>query len=1099
MQHRTHLLSFAFFFLSVVTANAQFEVGSITGAVTDISGARLPAATVEATQNSTNSSRKTTTSATGEYTFVGLQPGVYTIKVTLSGFSDQIRSVNVAVSERVEANVSLNVGSATATVDVDATSTAVNLETGSSELGNVRSQDQVQGLPLNSRNFTQLVYLAPGVNNRGNSANSVSQGYTNGRGTNGAVIGGNPPEDTVYLLDGIQSMDNDADDLILFPVVDAIGEFKVQTSAAPAAFGGSPAIINVSFRSGTSKLHGTLYEFVRNNIFDAKNYFDSPTKPIPPFHMNQFGANLSGPIVIPHLFNGRDKLFFFIDYEGKRQNQAQTYTSTVPTAAFRAGDFGALCTAGFNAAGLCMAPAAQLAAQQIYVPGTAASTGAAKIPLPFNRLTSIDPTSANLAALYPAPTSPGISNNFLFNGPVINNIHQGDARIDYHSNMTTIFGRFSKENPYTITPGYLPAPAVGGGPSRPGATEIPAWQGVLGYSRTFGGNKFYEGRLGYSRMTELIIDTDSTMGNLAEQLGIPNANRSGTGLTNISISGGTVGLGDGSGSLQKVNNNWEVDQAFTLIKGNHELKVGVDFQSRRFAFFSPTYPVGQMTFSGVYTGNGFADFLSGRPISSTLDVNQFFSLLRFQTSYYVQDNWRVSPKLTFNFGLRDDTVTPWTERSNRLAGFSPLNGGQLIPVGTDPAFPGNHITDGRYTNFGPRFGFSCSINSRTVLRGGVGIFYAFQNNTSNVNQAVNAPFHGSLVANNNSGNYAAAAPISAGFPAARPTLYPTAGTNFVYYPRSYKNPSANEWNLNLQTQLTKKDVLSIAYVGQTGVHVLVVNNINLASPGSGAVAARRPFPNLADGTQNNPTGSSSYHSFQASYIYTASKGLHLQGAYTYSHSLDNTSGTGSSVAYQNPYVLSSYYGNSDFDLRHSLVLSQTYELPFGRGHTFLPDAGLLTDLLVGGWQLNSIDTFQTGSPYTPTMATSNLNNGTGVQYPNRIGSGKLANRNPLAWFNTADFVAPPAFTFGNSGRNILYGPGTKQFDVSIFKTVHLNESATHYLQFRAEAFNVFNIPQFNNPNAQIGGVNAGKISSAGQPVLFQRTSREIQLAAKLYF
>ena len=506
-----------------------------------------------------------------------------------------------------------------------------------------------------------------------------------------------------------------------------------------------------------------------------------------------------------------------------------------------------------------------------------------------------------------------------------------------------------------------------------------------------------------------------------------------------------------------------------------------------------------MVFSGAYTNYGFADFLSGSPISSELDINQFFSLLRFETSFYVQDNWRLTPKLTLNYGLRDDLVTPWTERSNRLAGFSPLNGGQLLPVGSDPAFPGNHITNGRYTNFGPRFGFSYALTNKTVIRGGAGIFYAFENNTSNVNQAVNAPFHGSLVATNSSSNYAAALPISAGFPAARPTLYPTAGTNFVYYPRSYKNPSANEWNLNVQTQLTSKDVLSVAYVGQTGVHVLVVNNINLASPGPGAVAARRPYPNLADGTQNNPAGNSSYYSLQASYVYTASKSLHLQGAYTYSHSLDDTSGTGALVGYQNPYNLASYYGNSDFDLRHSVVLSQTYELPFGRGQAHLSHANYPVDLLAGGWQLNSIDTFQTGSPYTPTMATSNLNNGTGTQYPNRIGSGYLANRSRLAWFNTADFVAPPAYTLGNSRRNILVGPGTKQFDLSLFKTVHFNEAATRYLQLRAEAFNVFNTPQFNNPNSQIGSVTAGQITSAGQPVLFQRTSREIQLAAKLYF
>ena len=1064
--------------------HAQFEAGSIVGAVTDPSGSRIPGATVEVTQTATNSSRKAVTTDSGEYAFVGLVPGTYTVTITKDGFAKQTRTVNVAVSARVDTSMTLGLEGTSSTVTVDASAESIALEAGSSELGNVRSQDQVQGLPLNSRNFTQLVYLAPGVNNKGNSANSVSQGYTNGRGTNGAVIDGNPPEDTVYLLDGIQSMDNDADDLILFPNVDSIAEFKVQTSAAPAAFGGSPAIINVSFRSGTNQLHGTAYEFLRNHMFDAKNYFDSHTAPIPKFVYNQFGGNLGGPIVIPHLYNGHNKLFFFIDYEGKRQNQAQTYTSTVPTAAFRTGDFSSL-----------LAKTAQRSQPiQLVDPITRA-------PLANNFLNPathpFNATALKLMTLYPLPNLPGDAANYLFNGPVTNVIDAGDARVDYHSDKSSIFGRFSKEDPFTVSPGYLPAPAVGAGPSRPGITEIPAWQAVLGYNRSFGGNKFYEARLGYSRMTETIADADTSFGSIAEQYGIPNANRSGAGLSTINVSS-SVGLGDGAGSLQKVNNNWEVDQAFSIVKGNHEIKFGVDYQSRRFAFYSPTAPVGLFNFTGAYTNYGFADFLLGTPLTSNLDVNQYFSLIRFQLSYYVQDNWRVTPKLTLNYGLRDDTVTPWTERHNRLAGFSPRNGGTLLAVGSDPEFPGNHITNGRYTNFGPRAGFSYQLNQRTVLRGGFGIFYAFENNTSNVNQAVNAPFHGSLVTTNSATNFAGASRISDGFSADRPTLFPTANTNFVYYPRSYKNPSANEWNLNLQTQFSPRDVLSVAYVGQTGVHVLVVNNINQALPGSGAVNVRRPYPNLADGTQNNPIGHSSYHSLQASYIYTAAKSLHLQAAYTYSHSLDNTSGTGAAVGYQNPYNLASYYGNSDFDLRHSLVLSQTYDLPFGRGQSHMTHVGPAMDLLVGGWQLNSIDSFQTGSPFTPTMATSNLNNGTGVQYPNRIGSGK-GNRSVLAFFNTADFVAPSIYTYGNSGRNILFGPGTAQFDFSLFKTIHFNEAATRYLQLRAEAFNVFNHPQFNNPNAQIGGSTAGRITSAGQPVLFQRTSREIQLAAKIYF
>ena len=275
----------------------------------------------------------------------------------------------------------------------------------------------------------------------------------------------------------------------------------------------------------------------------------------------------------PHVYNGRNKLFFFLDYEGKRQNQAQTFTSTVPTAAFRTGNFSSLLQTN----------AQRAKAIQLVDPVT-------RQPLANNFLNPavypFNPTSLKLLTLYPMPNLPGDAANYLFNGPVVNVIHSGDVRVDYHSDKSNIFGRFSKEDPLTSTPGFLPGVAVGAGPSRPGVTEIPAWQAVLGYSRTFGGNKFYESRFGYSRLTETITDADVSLGKIAEQYGIPNANASAAGFSTINVTS-SVGLGDGAGSLQKVNNNYELDQAFTLIKGNHEIKFGVDYQSRRFAFFPP--------------------------------------------------------------------------------------------------------------------------------------------------------------------------------------------------------------------------------------------------------------------------------------------------------------------------------------------------------------------------------------------------------------------------------------------------------------------------------------------------------------------------------
>src|SRR6478736_4378298 len=378
----------------------------------------------------------------------------------------------------------MEVGAATQSITVGAN--AVTVETASSDVTNVRTRQQVVDLPLNSRNFTQLVQLAPGVNNRGNSTNSSNGGYTAGRGTSGAIVNGNPSDVGIYLFDGIQSVDTDANVLIFYPPVDAIQEFKVQTSAAPAAYGGGPSVINVTFRSGTNDFHGALYEFVRNSAFDAKNFFDSPTAPIPPFRMNQFGANLGGPVYIPKLFNGKNRLFFFADYEGKRVSQAQTYISTVPTAAMRTGDFSEL-----------------LPRTIIRAPGTTT-------PLPNNRVPQIDPASAKIVNLYPLPNIAGAGqvNNFLYNGPLLNRIEQGDLRIDYRTANSSIFRRYSKEDPTTNNPGLLPAPAIGGGPGYPGVTLAPGTQVVLGYGRSLGPSKYYEFRAGFSRLLEDILVDD---------------------------------------------------------------------------------------------------------------------------------------------------------------------------------------------------------------------------------------------------------------------------------------------------------------------------------------------------------------------------------------------------------------------------------------------------------------------------------------------------------------------------------------------------------------------------------------------------------------
>ncbi|HXJ43406.1 MAG TPA: hypothetical protein VNH18_29255, partial [Bryobacteraceae bacterium] len=724
-----------------------------------------------------------------------------------------------------------------------------------------------------------------------------------------------------------------------------------------------------------------------------------------------------------------------------------------------------------------------------------------RIPFPNNVLppSLIDLTSARMMALYPAPNLPGLINNFLYNPVQTNQVDQFDLRADYRTTNSSIFGRYSYETADTYNPGNLPEPAVGAGPGRPGRVLVPSHQAVLGYGRSIGPDKYYELRVGYSRLKQGIYDSDTKFPTLAEDLGIPNANGHGAapGLSTTNITGFT-GLGDGAGSLQKINNNWEIDQAFSLVRGRHELKAGFDYLSRRFAFFSPSAPNGQFTFSGVYTGYGLSDFLLGHPISSRLDVSKFFSLQRFYYSFYLQDNWRVNSRLTINMGLRNDSITAWKERHNRLSAFVPINGGTLVPVGTAP-FTGDSVLDGRPMQLGPRVGFAYTVTPKTVIRAGGGVFYSFKTVTSGNSLAKNAPFSGTLVATNDANNFAAAAPISAGFPAARPDVYPVAGSGFYYWPQDSKTSTMYEWNFNLQRELTSNMAISVAYVGGKGTYVDVVGlNINQATPGPGSVVSRRPYPNLSDAAGVVPWGNSNYNSLQTTFQRRLGS-YHFSGAWTWAHSIDDTSGESSNSPIQNSFNLAAQRGSSTFDVRHKVTFSGTYEFPFGHGKRFLASAPKAVDWIAGGWQLNHIVTLQSGLPFTLVMQTSNLNTGSGSQFPNRVASGELpsSQRSIDKWFDPNAFNAPSLYAFGNSGRNILRGPGTEQLDLSLFKQFTFMEKRR--VEFRAEAFNAMNTPQFNNPNASIGFSGVAKITSAGSPTVYQRTSRQVQLALKVYF
>src|SRR5215467_7975067 len=478
---------------AALTLWAQIEQGSLVGIVSDPQKVPVVGAAVTFRSLTTNVQRQELTQSSGEFNSLPLPAGRYAVTVRQPGFREQTVEVTLGVGQRLQIDFALELGGVNEQVNVSGTATV--LETASSEIGQVRPAREIMDLPLNTRNFTQLVQLAPGVLVGVGGASGLL-GYTSGRGTNGAVINGAPVEDVTYIIDGINSVDTDAGVLIFFPPVDSIQEFKVQTSSAPAAFGGGQGIINVIYKSGSNQLHGAAYEFLRNSALDAKNFFDSPTKPIPPFKLNQFGWNAGGPVMLPKIFNGRDRLFFFADYEGKRVRQAQTFLSTVPTAAFLAGDFSSL-----------------LPRTVILDPRSTP-----KVPLAGNLVpaAAIDAVSKRMIALYPAPNLPGEVNNFLYNPVQTNRVDQFNIRSDYRTSRSAIFGRFSYEDADTFNPGNLPEPAIGAGPGRPGQVVVPSKQAVIGYGRSIGPSMYYEARVGYSRMFQGIYDSDSVHPTLAE-------------------------------------------------------------------------------------------------------------------------------------------------------------------------------------------------------------------------------------------------------------------------------------------------------------------------------------------------------------------------------------------------------------------------------------------------------------------------------------------------------------------------------------------------------------------------------------------------------
>ncbi|WP_180540419.1 TonB-dependent receptor [Nevskia soli] len=1060
----------------------QVDTGTVSGTVKDSSGGVIPHAAIVVTNVATAVSEPAQANDTGYFSVPALRPGVYEITAAAPGFEKVNKTgIEVRVQDHLEINFQLPVGQTTSEVSVEAKTQTLNTETSST--GEVVDQEQVLGLPLNGRDYIQLATLTEGT--------TPSQRSTE-RDT--FVSNGARPIQNSYMLDGIDNKNKivgfDSSSAQSIEVnVDAVQEFKVQTSNYSAEFGQSAgAIVNVSIKSGTNGIHGSLFEFLRNNFFDARPYFQPPAGATPKFIQNQFGATLGGPII-------KNRTFFFFGWQSSREVNAAPQLANVPTLAEDQGIFPG----------------------PIYNPLTTApnpnGSGYTRMPFANNTIPASlwDPVAAKLLTLYPAPNLTG-KNNFFSNQEESIDNDQFLGRIDHRfSDRDNVFGRYVTSANTNFEPATLPPPA-----SSPSIVYPFAHSFAASETHIFKPNLINEARIGYQE-TQEIQQADTTR--LFSQYGIigapnlPNV----YGLPTFAISGlttlGTTGPGalptpaTGSGNLpiDKEGRVLQADDNLSWVRGRHTIKFGVDFQQVTLYANVTLEARPAYTFNGVYTqnpqsragtGSAFADFLLGETSSAQVSTNSISNSRQHIYQGYVQDDWQVNSRLTLNLGVRYELPMPFFELTNNYADAilepGPYYGKLLDAHNLAGTGYSNSFVDANYHNFAPRVGYAYKLTNKTVIRSAFGVFYGRDENVPVARRPTNNPPY-FILTTYTSDQIDPNIILSQGFPstALNPATVvdPTVNTYLKHSPTPY----TQQWNFNIQQDVGAGFVAQVGYIGSSAHDLYFPVQIDTPTPGPGSIQARRPLPQYSGDYEYGPFVSSNYNALQAQLERRFSKGLEVLAAYTWSHSIDNGSSQADNDSFTplDPFNLALDRGNSNFDVRQRFVLSSVYELPFGKGKPFFSN-NRFAGAVLGGWQVTDIFSAQTGLPFTPVLAVDNTNTGT-VAVPNRIANGALPSneRGPQNWFDEADFVTPAQYVYGNSGRNILRGPGFRNMDVGISRFFALGERFN--LEFRAEAFNIFNTPELGLPNATLGQATTGTITTVVNP------QRELQLALRLRF
>jgi hypothetical protein len=1101
---KRHLLFFAILLFAVVPLFAQ-ESGTLAGLVTDPSGAGVANAPIVVTNTTTGQIRQTQANERGEYIIPGLPAGPYTLRVEATGFQRLERGgITVSSASTISVNLSLVVGATSETITV--TEAASLLQSQSGTVSSLVDSKQMIALPLSTRNFTDLVLLTPGAHV--GSASNLAEGgsaYSLRGGANYSVNGSIAAANG-YLVDGIYDRNQWLNTLVLVPIVDGIQEYRVLTSSYAAEYGeAAGAITTVTTRSGSNAFHGRVWEFLRNDVMNANNYFANQSNVRrAPYRRNVFGAMLGGPIF-------RERTFFFADYQGIRQSIGNTVTSTIPTLGQRqmvaTGNFAPLLLSGV----------------QLYNPYATTTVGGVttRAPFPGNQIPTslLNGPSAKLFSLLPAPTNSTATNNYTISPITTQPTDQFDVRVDQNlSKSDRLFFKYSYDRTNQRTPGTILAVSnppytigsyVATNTANPAAaTEAFAQSGTLSYTKVLGANTVIQGRAAIIRWNSEAVPIGADYAT-ATAIGIPGINydHNSGGLPAFTITGLTS-LGDSSSWPEIAHiTTFQYDGDITHTTGSHTIKAGVLFLRHRFNGFS-AFPVrGTYDFNGQFTRQigatntttALADFALGATDSASRNILVGnFGMRSFQLAPYIQDTWRVTDRLTLEYGARYEISAPPYEVNNHWANLN-IQTGLLQVAGRNGN--GRRLRNFDYKTFAPRAGLSYSLgpSRKTVIRAGFGASYV-DTLAGGAQLYKNLPYYFSQVIATSS----TAPPVSLltdGFPT------PVAPDPNNIAAISVGSPTAWDYNTRqtgvfqysagVQQELRSDLIAEVNYVGTRTQHLLINSlNINQAVPGSTAVATRRPYnsinPNLVNIAYRTSGGDANYNSLQVHVEKRMSSGFNFGASYTYSKYLStygNPNGSGNNDI-QDARCVRCNYGRMADDLTHTFVFNHVYELPFGKGRKYL-NSGLSSTLL-GGWDFSGVWSLHSGSPFTVFYGTNVSNSsGGGTQRPNRIGSGKLSSGKSInKWFDTSAFVAPIIYTYGNSGTGILEGPGYFNVDLTLEKRFHFTERYAFTL--RGESFNTFNRANFNNPNATIGTAQAGVISSTQSP-------RVLQVAAKIDF